>query len=190
MDPEKECDNLRKALNTPWLPPRKQPFALKFLDKPASDDFLSHELDEFKPNVLHFVGHGTYSPPNEAQPDQAGEFQLVMADNDNFATPQNAAHLATLLRGSDPHGRPHLRAVVIAACNSGAPAVGRGMTGLAPELLKGNVAAALVMQHPVAMETAQRFALQFYGALRDGKPLDYAVNLARKILWLDDSAPT
>jgi hypothetical protein len=51
------------------------------------------------------------------------------------------------------------------------------------------------MQHPVFDTTVRRFALQFYNALRDGKPVDFAVNLARWTLreahpdWRDFGTP-
>ena len=167
LKPEDERENLEKALIVPGLPASQQPIELEFLGDPASDKQLRDKLGDFKPNVLHFIGHGV----------QKDGFQLVMANDDNRAQHRDAGEFAALLRG-----RPELRMVVLVACNSGAPEVGAGMTGLAPTLLQNGIPAVLVMQHSLLIEDAQSFSLQFYNALRDGNPVDYAVSLARRNL--------
>jgi hypothetical protein len=166
IDREKEYSVLQEALTVPGLPDGEQPIQLRCLDGPASGPCVRTELEHFEPHILHLIAHGRKAP--------GAGFELVTADEENRVQFMSQGDFVGLVRG-----RRQLRLIVLATCHSGLPDVGSGMLGLAPALLAEKIPAALVMQHRVLESAARKFSLQFYNALLDGNPIDYAVNLAR-----------
>jgi CHAT domain len=113
---------------------------------------LLQALNEVKPDVVHFSGHGTQDA-------------LVFEDDDGFAKPLTNADLAHLLRISSER----IRLAVFNSCESAAQAA----------IACDHLDAAIGMDEPVEDDAAKTFAGQFYNAIGFGKSLADAFDQAR-----------
>ncbi len=132
---------------------------------------LEKQLAEFRPHILHFVGHGVY------QQQVSG---LVFEDEQGQPQLLGAEQLRALL---DTGGETRL--LVLNACHSAALFSPRVLADLAPALLRGSLAAIVAMQQRVRQRTAAVFARGLYRNLALGAPVDVAVTEGRRSILLD-----
>ena len=129
-------------------------------------DRLRDALASFRPNVLHFIGHG---PVDRAAAFTTPGLYLERPDGLGDLCPVDI--LETWLH--DAGGT--VRLVVLNACNS---------DGVASRLAqKGLIAVG--MRYRVHDQAAHAFSMEFYDALVDGRPVDEAVNRARARIMSD-----
>ena len=132
----------------------------------VSLDSLRRAVEEYKPDVVHLVGHGRQ---------REGQAEIAFEDDDRGVLWVSEADLGELGR----HSRGNLRLMLIMADTATPQA---GVSGhLGPALLAG-VPAALSMQFPLTTRTAHRFTESFYKAFLGGRPVDAAVVRAREEL--------
>jgi len=118
------------------------------------------ELNEHKPDVLHFSGHGM------------ADGRLVFVDDARNPKPVDAAAISSTLATAGES----VRVVVLNACFS---------ADLAASLTE-HVDVAVGMDRPVGDDAARVFARAFYSALGYGMSVGRAFDQARAALMLDD----
>jgi len=113
----------------------------------ATLDQVRIELQESKPHVLHYMGHGDFKD---------GEGMLAFEDGE-----VSAEEFCTVVSGHQP------RLVVLNACNTGESTVEGGdpFAGMATSLIERGVAAVVAMQKEVDDRAAIAFAESFYEAM-------------------------
>ncbi|MBC7236331.1 MAG: CHAT domain-containing protein, partial [Chloroflexi bacterium] len=116
---------------------------------------LHMELLDHQPDVVHFVGHGEY-----VEEERAG--YLILEDDRGLSHRLNATEAARMLR------RYGTNLVLLNACETATGA----WAGLAPALVRAEVAAVVAMQWPVEDRAAVRFTRSFYKALAQGRSID------------------
>jgi hypothetical protein len=145
------------------------------LDQPTPDS-LVNKLQEFKPHVVHFIGHGRF---NLAE--KQGEIALLDADEASAVWCSDKIFADYFVRSKD--WIPRL--VLLHACESG-KADGTHFAGMAPQLILAGVQAAVAMQHPITNKAAISFSKGFYTELAKGNPIDQAVQTGRYKITLDE----
>ena len=127
---------------------------------------LLQRLNEVKPDVVHFSGHG-------------GAPGLAMEDNDGLTRVLNPDELATLLSVSSRR----IRLAVFNACESAEHA----------ESALGHLDAAIGMEQSIEDEAAKNFAGQLYSSIAFGLPISKAFGQAvlqvRLVLGADSGEP-
>ncbi len=121
----------------------------------ATHETLHHALLDHRPDVVHFIGHGEYD-----ERERTG--YLLLEDDRGLSHRVTAAEMARILH------RYGTNLVVLNACETAAGA----WAGLAPALVRAQVAAVVAMQWPVEDRAAIRFSRSFYKALAQGKSVD------------------
>ncbi|MFJ4541724.1 CHAT domain-containing protein [Streptomyces tibetensis] len=119
-------------------------------------------------HVLHCVCHGGYDEDLNA-----GYIQL--SGDDGSAMRLHAGDFERLIAHS-----PHLRLVVLNACDSAVSGDEDVFTSTAASLLRAGVPAVVAMQYQITDEAALVFASSFYEGIADGLPVDRAVTRARE----------
>jgi len=154
LDWWREFDVLREALSD--LSSEHQ-LELVFLEH-ATHDRLHRTLNEQRPDVVHYIGHGGYDHRNHSG-------VLLLEAEDGDAAPLPAQDAARLLR------RYGVNLVVLNACETAKGA----WAGLAPALVRREIPAVVAMQWPVEDRAAIRFSGHFYRALAKGRTIDECV---------------
>ena len=123
------------------------------------------------PNVIHFLGHGSYDNDKGriAFTHRNGEAHWI--DDEKIAAALDFA-------------REELKLVFLQACESASPPRDkydpyRGVTGVGLCLAKCDIPAVVAMQYDMKSRDTDTFATAFYGALADNKPIDVAVQIGR-----------
>jgi hypothetical protein len=124
-------------------------------------------------HIFHFIGHGTLSPETQ-------EGILMFEDDKERGRAVAASTLGTLL-----HDHSSLRVAVLNACEGGRTSADDAFSGTAQALLQQGIPAVVAMQSPISDRAAIRFSREFYSAIRDGRPLDFALAEARKAIFAD-----
>jgi len=124
---------------------------------------LQGALRRQTPHVVHFVGHGGFSPtPSGAGGVNAGG-ALAFCASDGKAAIVSGGDLALLLDGCDS-----LRLVYLSACEGAVTGTASAFAGVAQQLLQKGAPTVLAMQAPLREDHAARFSQEFYRALADG----------------------
>lgn len=145
---------------------RRLDFDLEILERPGLDT-LKATLREFRPHVLHFVGHGVAA---QASDDAALElWDDATQQRWRWTTQQIFQELQT--------APPHL--AVINACRSAAFASEAGTWQVAEAFVHAGVGAVVGMQGDIAGEAAAYFAQRLYERLAEGDTLPASVAFAR-----------
>jgi CHAT domain-containing protein len=148
------------------------------LEDIASIAQLRLTLDEFKPHLLHFTGHGFYDGDTRKADDPLRSGLLL---EDGSAKGQRlkvgGREFAQILTG-----RPELRAVVLSACVSALPGSSEGIGGTAQEMVRAGVPVVIAMQDSIRDDSATLFAQHFYSQLASGIAPTVALNQARKYM--------
>jgi len=170
--------------------------------------YLTENPGDKAPHVLHFDGHGLFGKrcPNpacramnlatngqcqkcqtELPPPQG---YLLFEDSDGKADYISAKDLGTMLRqfgmGDGPSPARGVVLVVLSACQSGMAMAGESVfNGTAQNLIAHRVPAVVAMQYSVEVDSATKFARQFYGSLGQKNSLAMAVSQARAAMGVD-----
>jgi len=148
-------------------------FGFRKLDNPPIEDFV-RQLEEYKPHLLHFMGHGHYKPSEDQ-----GELALLKPDRETVEWVTDAT-FATYFESAKP------RLVVLHACEGGQIDFTSKFAGLAPKLIRQYIPAVVAMQYEVSNKTAIKFSKMFYKLLADREPIDGAVQQSRRQLTIGD----
>jgi CHAT domain len=140
--------------------------------RPATVDSLRLALLQRKYHILHFIGHGGFLPSTD-------EGVLVL---------ENEAGLSRLFSGWDlgilVQDHPSLRLVVLNSCEGARGGVKDAFAGTAQSLIRRRVPAVIAMQFEISDIAAIKFTQAFYQALAASYPVDAALAVARKSVWL------
>lgn len=121
-------------------------------------DDLLQALNEVRPHVVHFSGHGSKAA------------ELILEDRDGKAMPVSEAALVALFRTL----KDNIRLVLLNACHSEAQA----------KAISGEIECTVGMNQAVGDEAAVTFAAWFYGALAFGRSVGEAFEQGRTALML------
>jgi len=141
--------------------------------KRATRKAIRDALLEQKPDIIQFVGHGIYE-------DAKGYLALV-DENTNKTWLVDDESFANLFLGLDDH----LGLISMATCESAQSDNPQGFLGIAPQLVQRGIPAVVAMQYEVYIKTAKVFLEDFYTSVAARKPIDWAVQSARKAVSLD-----
>lgn len=149
----------------------KQNGSVKYaiIENPTVETLLDN-MRNFRPNVFHFFGHGTFALQQQEGAimlvDDVGNVRLVFAqDLRNWVKNLRTIQLA-----------------VINACESATASGGDVITGIAGALSDAGVPATVATTSQVFIETAERFTSEFYRALFSNYTVEAAVTEARNVL--------
>ncbi len=119
---------------------------------------LHDALLEHAPDVVHFIGHGTYDR-------QQSVGLLILEDDRGNSAPLTAAEATRMFR------RYGVNLVILNACETARGA----WAGLAPALVRAEIPAVVAMQWSIEDRAAIRFSRSFYHSLAMGKTIDECV---------------
>lgn len=145
------------------------------VEHPHSKAELSDLINNFKPHVLHFTGHGGEVP----RPGKSPIASLVFQDGDGGIWDWTAAEVPGTLAVGAP------RLAFLNACRTGAGVTTdphKILNALSAEFLNVGTAAVVAMQADIAGLVAAEFAGATYAALAKGQPLDIALAEARFVV--------
>lgn len=134
--------------------------------KRATRNEISKALLNHKPDIVQFIGHGSYLN---------GKGYLDLVDEETDGTWRcDDESFADVFMGFDPG------LISLATCESARTDDAQGFLGIAPQLVQRGIPAVVAMQYKVKVKTAKTFLTAFYQALASGKPVDWATQDARK----------
>ncbi|MDW8804989.1 CHAT domain-containing protein [Streptomyces scabiei] len=119
-------------------------------------------------HVLHCVCHGGFDREGD-------EGYIQLSGDDGSAMRVHARDFRLLIERS-----PHLRLVVLNACESAVGGSDNVFTSTAASLVEAGVPAVVAMQYEITDQAAITFASAFYEWIAEGTPVDRAVTLARE----------
>jgi hypothetical protein len=135
---------------------------------PVTPETLRVRLKEFKPHILHFIGHG------EATGDKT---VLKICDKDNNVLDWTANQIGQAVKNMGGI----LRLAFVNACRSGV-AADSDAPSIARALFKGTALGVVAMQADLSGAAAQLCVREFYRALAEGNPIDKALSRARQAM--------
>lgn len=127
------------------------------------------EIRAFRPHVFHFVGHAGFS-------DEQGV--LIFTGEDGRPDLVPAAEIGLLLQERG------ILLAVLNGCETGWPNITDMTRGVSQTLIRQGVPATIGTTRAVSDDSALTFASEFYKALADGFPAEFALVEARKALSL------
>lgn len=135
----------------------------------ATLENLQEALRSFRPQILHFVGHGLFV----AEQERGG---IMLSGADGKADPLPSTRLGSSLMESD------LLLAVLNGCETGIASSKDVLTGAAGELIRSGVPAVVATLRTVTDEAAVIFTREFYRTLGGGEPLEVAMVEGRRAL--------
>ena len=134
----------------------------------ATPSGLVDWLREFRPHVMHFIGHGGYDRGD-------GSAKVILVEDNGESRDVTDSELGEYFREAD-----HTPTIVVLHL----PDVSTGevvpnMARLGPALIRAGVPAVVAMQHPFPVIAAQCFIRAFYDSLANEDPIDFAVSRGR-----------
>jgi CHAT domain len=150
------------------LPKRNANLTVSVLENPRLED-VEPWMGEFRPHVLHYVGHGGRDPDGFAK--------IILVDAAGRGVDVGDSELATAMQAAN-----HVPSVVLLQLpeRSGGRNVEPNLARLAPGLIQNGVPAVVAMQHPFSEVAAKHFCSAFYAALAKGDSIERAVTAARQ----------
>jgi hypothetical protein len=136
---------------------------------------FSERLRCFKPNIVHFIGHGELTP-------DGGTIAFIKPGG--AADPVRADEFAEMLSH-----QADLKLVFLQACESALANRYARISGIAEALAVYKIPAVVAMQFKVENQIANNFAARFYSELAKGKPVDLAVKAGREAVRSMDGVP-
>lgn len=150
----------------------------------ATFDALQKRIEDERPHIVHFIGHGKpgalalFRPSGDIERDLARTRRRLEADW------CDSEQVATLFAAHKPH------LVFLHACHGAASFTStsseatslKSLTNLARELVYAQLPAVIAMQYAISNSDAAEFAGSFYRSLADGLPMDEAIAVARQQL--------
>ncbi|MEU3932830.1 CHAT domain-containing protein [Streptomyces sp. NPDC029044] len=129
---------------------------------------LSQALRSGTWHVLHCVCHGGFD-------EDLNSGYIQLSGEDGSAMRFHAGDFERLISDC-----PHLRLIVLNACDSAVSGAEDVFTSTAASLVLAGVPAVVAMQYEITDEAALVFASSFYERIADGLPVDRAVTRARE----------
>ncbi len=149
-------------LIAPLLPVLQQP-NIENLDK---------ALEAHRPHIVHFIGHGRLRTARKVEFAELA-FVNPSTGRAEWITDEEVAQVF----------QTHAPAVVVLqACESGAGSAAGAFVGVASQIVQRNLPVVVAMQYPISNAAATKFAEEFYQRLGEGKPVDLAVQMGRRVL--------
>jgi ligand-binding sensor domain-containing protein len=131
-------------------------------------------------DLIHFIGHGGV---------QDGGGVLYFEDEDGDAVSMAQAELVALLAEMPTFTDKTPKLVVLNACRTAEPVMGKSLMGLAEALVvEGRVPAVVGMGYPVTGRSAAVFSRAFYETLVRHGQVDHAVTVGREALFVQVEA--
>ena len=158
------------------------------LRKDATLQEIREELEEYKPHVFHFSGHGEKDGFWLANGDrdtarkraqQVGMSRQPFGFADSVDSEVFKASIDAICGLFSTKERPRL--VVLDACSSDWSWLSEMLPGVAHQLVT-RVPAVIAMRYPISNGDAAKFSLALYNGIAEGEPLDRAVQAARNEL--------
>jgi hypothetical protein len=125
-------------------------------------------LDDFKPHIVHYVGHGVY--------DQTNGGMLLWEDDQGNVLPLSASRIASLLRSRNLH------AVVLHGCETAKGNARAEGQSLADTLVQEGLPAVLAQQANFTYESSPLASHMWYQALVSGQSMAQALLSVRQAL--------
>jgi hypothetical protein len=132
----------------------------------ATREAFKDKVRAFKPNVIHFVGHGRRNQ---------GRGELAFLEPSGEIDWVEEGEIARWVAVAD-----ELKLVFLQACESALPDPYQAVSGLAQRIASVGIPAVVAMQHQIEVEIANIFAEGFYQGLASGQPIDLAVGSGRE----------
>lgn len=145
--------------------------SLEWLEGVVSRRQLLDTLRRVQPHLLHYMGHGDY---NESSHQGVIFLGRTSASGKIKADMMTMTELALSLEGTP------VRLALLNACKTG-----RAAGGVAEDLVRAVLPAAVGVQASVPDAAAAAFAGAFYRAIADGWPVDAAMADARRLVALE-----
>jgi hypothetical protein len=149
---------------------RGEKLVLERLMRPTVHE-LQRRLRRNQYHLLHFIGHGAYDG-------LAQDYLLLFEDEMGRTRPVNSQHLGALLHDHFP-----LRLVTVQACATAKPQRQNPYIGVAYQLMRRGLPAAVALHQPLPGTTALPFVDSLYRAIADLTPVDLAMTEARRAVW-------
>lgn len=159
----REVDLVRQAL-------QNKPVQLEVLEHAVAAP-LRQKLREFKPHIVHFIGHGTFS---------SGQGWLLLEDDSHKARLVSDRQFREFFLNAD-----ETRLILLNACLGAAQSSAQALSGLAPQLVRRGLPAVVAMQASIPDPAAITFASEFYQWVADGWSVDAATAQGRRAIYLD-----
>ncbi len=134
---------------------------------------ITEALREYRPHVLHWVGHGAFDR-------QARRGKLFLEDTDGDAVEMSDRTFRELLEG-----HTDIRLVVLDVGESATRDAGDALVGIAPQLVRRGVPAVVAKQYHVGERAAISLTREFYRALTHWYPIDVALSDGRRAIYQD-----
>ncbi|MFC9947529.1 CHAT domain-containing protein [Streptomyces pratensis] len=138
---------------------------VEVLDCPASASVLAGAVDDFRPHVVHFIGHGM--PRSDG-----GSPELSFSSDQGVVWSLAGDDVADLFRW-----QPGV--VVLNACRTAQSDPSDWIGGIAQAFLDSGVRAVISMQADIDSPAAVIFSGKFYEGFAEHRPLDVCVSAAR-----------
>jgi hypothetical protein len=144
----------------------------------ATRESLRNKIADFRPNIVHLIGHGRRSE---------GEVKLqLQADGpgrrDDYVT---ASELLRMLEPGPGGGQRMPSMVVLSACQAGAAGSGSGTSSFAATLVAGGVPVVVAMAGDIEDTACRVFTRALALAIEGGLPLVDAVIRGRRAAFLE-----
>jgi len=136
----------------------------------ATPDAVIAWLSDFRPEVMHFIGHGGVD-----REDNSAKIVLINDDGESQLVPDYQ------LRGYFDHAGyvPPVVLLDLPVREGGVADLERNMARLGPTLVNAGVPAVIAMQYPFPAAAARTFSEVFYTELANGEDIDIAVTRGR-----------
>lgn len=138
------------------------------LQGPATTAAVAAAMTSVRPDVLHFVGHGSY--------DEESGGSLALVDGAGYARWLTGREVAEVLGAAPP------RLVLLQSCVAAREDASVSYAGTAPQLVRHGLPCVVAMQYAVTPDVATTFAAEFYRALGQSRAVDAATQRARRHL--------
>jgi hypothetical protein len=138
--------------------------------KQASLAALHRQLSRDHYHIFHYIGHGVF--------DERGETSYLWLEDDEG----KSSAIAGEKIGVHLHNHPSLRLVILNACEGARASTHDVYSGIAQGLIREGIPAVIGMQFEISDEAAITFSRDFYDAIARGKPVDEALDNARRAI--------
>lgn len=138
-------------------------------------DHLFHQMQKGPWHVFHFIGHGGADHHVDSDGTMRTEGYVLMEDGLGGEVKVPASQLGITLGGEN------VRLAVFNCCDS---ARGTGFSSVGAAVVGEGVPIVVAMQFAITDTSAARFAAMFYKSLISGQPVERALTVARRFMWL------
>jgi hypothetical protein len=131
---------------------------------------LDQQLSRDSYHIFHYIGHGLFDDHTEIS-------SLVLEDDDG-----DSLQIAGEDIGVHLHNHASLRLVILNACEGARAASHDVYSGIAQGLIRCQIPAVIGMQFEISDKAAIAFSSRFYDAIARSKPVDEALDDARRAI--------